>query len=64
MQDNLTLILQWREIDQNNYLASHVGGATNIFRVVECHDGTCGDQKYDHDNDDYEVNSGKEVVYM
>ena len=33
MEGNLNLLLQWQEIDQNGYLASHVGEDTNIFGV-------------------------------
>ena len=40
MQDNLKLLLQWREIDQNGYLASHSGEATSIFGVASRHGGT------------------------
>ena len=30
---SLNLLLQWQEIDQNGFLASHVGEHTNIFGV-------------------------------
>ena len=36
MEGNLNLLLQWQEIDQNGYLASHVGEDTNIFGVPNC----------------------------
>ena len=44
MQDNLALFLKWRMVNQNGYLVSHVGEATNIFGVPS-HSG--GDT---HDN--------------
>ena len=59
MQDNLALLLQWREINQNGYLRSHVGGATSIFGVDANHDGN---QQY-HDNND-EADSGEDGVQM
>ena len=42
MEDNLSLLLQWREIDQNSYLATHVNQATNIFGV-QCRDNDSDD---------------------
>ena len=48
MQDNLSLFLQWREIDQNGYLSTHVGQATNIFGV----------QRRDDDSDDASGDDG------
>ena len=33
LTDGLALLQQWAELDRNGFLASHVGGATNIFGV-------------------------------
>ena len=49
MQDNLSLLLQWREIDQNGYLATHVGQATNIFGVQRDDDVSDDGSAGDHD---------------
>ena len=63
MQDNQALLLQWREIDQNGYLSSHVGGAMNIFGVDAHPNSNCGNQEYDHSDDD-NVNSVEDDVNM
>ena len=33
-RSDLNTLLQWREIDQNGFLSSHVGQATHIFGVL------------------------------
>ena len=42
-RSDLNTLLQWREIDQNCSLSSHVGHATNIFGVSST-SGGCGNE--------------------
>ena len=39
---NLGILLQWRDIDQNGFLSSHVGGTTNIFGVTSSASASAG----------------------
>ena len=57
-RSDLNTLLQWREIDQNGFLSSHVGQATNIFGVLST---TSGGEGIESDGDVQEgKDSGKE----